>query len=124
MFSCKAQDQTVKKDTLFFELQKDYIIKGEHFSNENKYFIKDGAKNNGEVLFFKQQNIKYQIPVSKNRIKSLKEYIRSNSKIYNNGNISCYYALNEFENHAIFFVDMKNLNNPAFIEVAVASEIE
>ena len=92
--------QSLDKDTLFFKLDKKYIIQS--LRNENEYFLKDS--NEDGTFFFVKDEV-YKKLKNEKRI-SLKKYVRK-SKYYNR---SSFRKLNDlrlmehFEKYVIFLI--------------------
>lgn len=112
----KAQ---IKKDTLFFKFDEEYILNAK--DNSGNYILYD-SNDIGTFYFERSDSIKNLKPKD---ILCLKEYVRS-SKFFRKGwkrELSDYQLSNYFDSYYIFLIK-ESKNDSIFIEVFPRYEIE
>ncbi|AXT19781.1 hypothetical protein D7030_01320 [Flavobacteriaceae bacterium AU392] len=99
-----AQDQTVKKDTLFFKIEENYLVKGNELYDKNHYYFKkDKMKSEGGGAFsFEILEEKYK------EVKSLKSFIEKGDKYGLESASERYKLLAELAKYEVFFVKEKH----------------
>ncbi|WP_037373820.1 hypothetical protein [Salinimicrobium xinjiangense] len=126
-FSHAQNDMTSYKfkDTIFFELDESYFLKGRY--DENLLYIKDALKDEGssETFLFKIMERRSDIAPPK-KIENFQQYIR-NSDFFNEekkvNKLRDYRLASHLQNFTIYLVDY-NCEPPKYFRVYPLTEIE